>query len=685
MKVGTPLKEKVREIFAAQNLGFSGTTVVSGKGLGVVIATGSAAQVGQVVRLSVGTRRVSSFEKSIARLSRFVLALVLFSVALIFLATLLLKGSGVDIPELLLFSVALAVAVIPEALPVVATFSLSNGALHLAKHKVVIRRLSAVEDLGSAEVFCTDKTGTLTENRLTVSEVYGKEDRKVLLWAAIAGNGGETRVTNPFDQALLRVLSSREACELRKSPVLDELPFDPERRRNTVAVSAGSCFLVTRGAPEKVLSLCRESREEERTILRWISNQGKEGRRVLAVATKDLGFKKECNIEEQERDLDFLGLVSFEDPLKESARGAVQRAERLGVQVKILTGDHPELAGAIAAKIGLISDPKQVLTGEQFDRLTEEGRKEAAFGYHVFARFTPTQKFEVVRILEEKYEVGFLGEGINDAPALKAANVAVVVPEASDIARDSADVVLLDRSLNVIIEGIEEGRKVFANTIKYIKSTLASNYGNFYALAISSLLVPFLPMLPLQILLLNLLSDFPMISVATDSVEHSELLNPRRYNLRELTIMASVLGVVSTFFDFLFFFVYRSVPAVLQTNWFIGSVLTEIVFVFSVRTQGAFFRARFPSTPLLALTGAAGLLAVLIPFTDFGQAVFKFVPPTLAQISLTLGIVAAYFLSTEIVKLLYYRFLYPRAASFLPFSEQDATNNHSPSPKRVLN
>jgi Mg2+-importing ATPase len=284
-------------------------------------------------------------------------------------------------------------------------------------------------------------------------------------------------------------------------------------------------------------------------------------------------------------------------------------------------------------------------------------REKAILQHAVFARVTPEQKYEIIQTLQRTSTVGFLGEGINDAPALKLAGVSLVVDSAADIAREAADIILLQKDLGVIIEGIQSGRVVFANSVKYLKATLASNFGNFYAIAIVSLFITFLPMLPIQILLVNLLSDFPMISIATDTVDASEVGRPRTYDLREIVLIATLLGVVSTVDDFAFFAIFVGQGAqVLQTSWFVGSILTELVFLFSIRTRLPFFRASRPSGYLLVLTGVAALVTILLPYTSFGQTVFHFTPPSVASLGIILGLVAAFFICVELVKLSYYRY-----------------------------
>jgi Mg2+-importing ATPase len=548
-------------ITKAGNIAFTGTTVLRGTGLGLVIATGSRTELGAISHLTVETERVSGFEKGINAFSHFILRLIVVTLIAVFIFHLFLKGAHANIGELLIFSIALAVSVIPEALPIVTTISLSQGALRLAKHHVVVKRLSAIEDLGGIEILCSDKTGTLTENHLTVVDRLSENPSAMLERMALAAEWNpDPKQLDPFDRALWEHLDAKTVDRLRRLPRCSAIPFDPSRRRNSVVVEQnGERTLIVRGAPETLFSCCAPvSAEQRASALAWASDQGTKGRRVLAVAQKT-GVAEIC-APKDECALTFLGLVAFEDPLKPTAPHAIAMARKLGVQVKILTGDSLEVAAAAALQTGLISDVSEAMTGDTFQALTADAQRETAKRLHVFARLSPEQKFHLIQLLEEGAEIGFLGEGINDAPALKVANIGLAVPSASDVARDAADIILLNPSLEVVVNGIRLGRSVFANTTKYIKATLASNFGNFFAVASASLLVNYLPMLPIQLLLLNLLSDFPMITISTDNVDNEELRRPKHYQVRDIALLAIALGAVSTVFDFLFFGLYRSHP-----------------------------------------------------------------------------------------------------------------------------
>ncbi len=619
---------------------FFGTTAVSGTGEGVVSALGKDTTYGDIVRLAEETDKESTYEKELRRFSRFTLLIVSLTLVGIILANLALKTEPSWF-ELAIFAIALAVGVIPEALPVVTTFSLSLGAIRLAKNMVVVKRLSAIEDLGSIEVLCTDKTGTLTENKLTVVGTYPDNNQEAILVASLAAMSADINLGNlAFDTALQQALTPTQQTKRAAFRLVEEIPFDPVRRLATAIIErSGKKETVSRGTPENILESCRElNRSEKEKILAAVAQQGREGIRALAV----------------KRDDRFTGLIFFSDPVKASSAEAIRQAENLGVRVIILTGDSAEVAGRVAVKIGLIAQADQVCRGDQWVAATDDERHSLLETYSVFARVTPEQKHQIIQELEKNQSVGFLGEGINDAPALKIANVALAVAGASDVAREAADIVLLEKSLKVITEGILQGRKVFANTQKYILATLASNFGNFFAVAAASLIITHLPMLPLQILLLNLLTDFPMIAIATDTVESSTTRQPQRYNLGRFARMALLLGSVSTIFDFLFFGILsRFSPANLQTGWFLGSVLTELLFLYSIRSNRFFLRADRPSIWILIFTVLSGGLAIGLPYSGFGQRIFGFVSLPPAQLTLIFTLVLGYLLATETVKLLY--------------------------------
>ena len=647
--------------YGATNIGFTRTTLLSGDGEVLIIATGGDTVIGDIAKHMQERDSPSAFEIGINQFSKFILKLVLATIPLIFILNYFVHGDAFDVSKFLLFSIALTVSVIPEALPLVMTISLSRGALELAKKQVVPRRLTAIEDLGSIDILCTDKTGTITENKLAVSCILGNEAEVMRYALAVPLSAPHTtNVQNSvFDKALLEHVYPEQG-QLHDVKRIDELPFDPIRRRASVLITLeGKRILVMRGSPENVYATAGKQMDSE--TIEWAKAEGEKGRRVITVAWKEVGSEVMSLSDKDEHGVHVVGTISFADPLKPSTREAVLEAKKLGIQVKIITGDAREVAGWVGYEAGILTNKNEVITGDELDNMTQEEKLIAVERYNVFARTMPIQKDEIILLLQKKHLVGFLGEGFNDAPALKAAHVGLAVANASDIAQDAADIVLLNPSLMVIIDGVKEGRKIFANSMKYLRATLASNFGNFYALAFSSLFIPYLPMLPIQVLLLNLLSDFPMMTIATDNVDDSELERPKGYNVKELISIAIVLGVVSTIFDFAFFGYFQQFgESVLQTMWFAGSILTELIIVFSIRTTLPFWKAKRPANGIIYLSIFVATLTIGMLYIPWVQGVFKFIAPGMQYLIPAGMLIVGYFVTSEVVKLLFYRYWKPK-------------------------
>jgi Mg2+-importing ATPase len=654
-KAAEPLLHPARGALDAAGCAFMLSRVVSGSAEGAVIATREATVMGRTVVMAEETVRVSAFEKNLAALSGFLLKSVLLILAVIFLANVFLKGEREVVPQLL-FAIAMAVSVIPEALPAISAITLSSGALRLAAKHVVVRRLSAIEDLGHIETLCTDKTGTVTQGIMKVVKVVSRDSDACLAYALAATADEELRETGPSRSFGAAVWARSDAAVRRRHAALKRelfVPFDPATRSTSAVLSEdGGRTLVVMGAPENVLARCEG--EGLTAAMTEMAKAGREGDRVLAVAVKRLADGA-ADVE-KERSLRLSGWIAFADPLKPTARQAVHDAALLQVEVKILTGDSPEVAAAAGRALGVLSPDETAVTGAALEDMDAAAFAETVRRARVFARVTPEQKVRIIEELQHSRMVGFLGEGINDAPALKLADVAMAVDGASDVARESADIVLLRKDLHVIVEGIREGRAIFANVVKYVRYTLIGNFGNFLAIAGISLLIDYLPMLPVQILLTNLLTDLPLAAVATDRVGREETSKPRRFNIRELAFAAVFLGLVSSTFDFIFFALFRPYGApYVQTGWFVCSILTELALIWSIRAAGPFWRAVRPSAWLAGLTIAAAALTIALPFTAFGREAFRFVPLDGRMLAAIFAIAAAYFAVTEAVKLAYAR------------------------------
>lgn len=647
-------------IFEAKNIVFSGTSIISGAAEGIVIGTAKNTVFNEIAKLVLGINRESTYEKSLLKFSSLILKIVVSTIIFVFLANLIIKGTE-NFSIFLIFCIALIVSIIPEALPVVITFALSNGALKLARKKVIVKRLSAVEDLGNIEILCTDKTGTLTENKLQVENIYAQNKKKCLLYGLLLSSYLKEEIEsslNPFDSALFEKATKEIRESLKNFRTISDIPFDSNRLRNSAIIENqnGKMILIVKGAPEIILKLSSkfENGSQKEEVEKQIEKEGKEGKRILAVAFKE--FDKKYFSKKDEKDFTFLGYFSFKDPLKETSKESIEMAKKLGIKIKMITGDSKEVAGHIAKEIDLINDPKKVILGEQLNSLSENDFEKTCQEFSVFARISPETKLKIIQELQKKFEVGFLGEGINDTPALKIANVGIVVHGAADVSREVADVILVEKNLKVIIDGIKNGRKIFSNINKYIKCILISNFGNFYSIAIISLFIKFLPMLPIQILLGNLLSDFPLIAIATDHVETKELKKPKLYQLSQVIWLIVFLALISTIFDFIFFAVfYKIEPGIIQTLWFIESILTEIFLIFLIRTRHFFLKTKRPSFSLMFFTFLDAILIIILPFTNFGREFFHFVSPPISSLLIVFFLVFSYFIISEIVKLIYFR------------------------------
>ena len=642
---------------------FLGTSVRSGSGLMLVTATGRDTAVGGIaVDLRIAAPP-SEFERGIAQFGALLLRVMVLMVLLVLLVN---TAQGRAPLEALLFAVALAVGLSPELLPAIVSVTLAHGARAMAAQGVLVRRLEAIEDLGSIDILCADKTGTLTEGRLDLiaaRDPQGRESRTVLTLAVLNASL-ETGIANPLDRA---IVAAGEAAQVDIGAVtkIDEIPYDFERKRLTIVVQRAAepdrHELVTKGAFDNVLGACVAWRvdgviaaldDAARTLLRERFRAGGEaGLRVLGVATQMHAAQARYE-RGDEAAMCFEGFLEFSDPPKAGVQATLHRLMSLGIRVKLITGDNRHVAQHLAHAVGLASH--RVLSGAQVAAMRDEALWHRAPRIDVFAEIEPQQKERIVRALQHAgHAVGFLGDGINDAPALHAADVGISVQGATDVARESADVVLLRSDLELLHQGVQLGRRAFANTLKYIAITTSANFGNMVSMALAAPLLPFLPLAPKQILLNNFLSDLPSMAIATDHVDAEQLRRPQRWHLAQVRRFMLVFGLISSAFDLLafalLFWFFAAGAALFQTAWFVISLLTELTVVMVLRTR----RAAWKSAPGRLLSGATLLVAaaaLCLPYSGALASLFGFVPLPAPLLLASLGVVVSYIVLTEWAK-----------------------------------
>ncbi len=631
------------------NCVFKGTHVVSGTGSALVVVTGDRTQFGAVAA-RLGTKALpTAFEHGISRFGLLLLRVMIVLTIAVFVINIVL---GRPLVDALLFSLALAVGVTPQMLPVIVSVSLSVGARSLAKEKVIVKRLDVIEDLGSLTVLCTDKTGTLTSGAVELHSALapdGATSADVLKLAAL--NAGLQRgYKNSLDDAVLR--ADKPSDEV----AVGEVPYDFTRKRLSIALQLdGRLTLISKGAFEPLLACCTKvsgdrspaALESARRLYRTLSAKGY---RVLAVATRSLPAGAVVDAT-YEKDLTLVGLLVFRDELKDDVTGDVADLDRLGVRVVMVTGDNALVATALAKRIGLRTT--RVVTGVDIDTMSPAALRHAVAVSDVFAEVEPRHKEEIVVALKAGHQtVGFLGDGINDSPALHAADVGISVDTASDVAKEAAAIVLLEKSLGVVATGVKLGRKTFANTLKYVRFASSSNFGNVLSMVIASALLPFLPMLPGQILLLNFLADLPNTLVARDRVDPERLVRPGHWRLGSIQRFMVLFGALSTVFDLTTFailsWVFHAPEGVFQSAWFIESALTQMVVLVSLRTGRFFLRSR-PDALFLAATITIAVVTFALPFLPFA-GFFGFAAPSPLILVSVLATALVYLVATETLK-----------------------------------
>ena len=643
------------------NVAWMGTHIVSGSAKGLVTLTGKNTEFGKVSERLKLKPPETEFEHGIRRFGYFLGEVTLVLVVIIFAINVYLQR---PVLESFLFSLALAVGLTPQLLPAIISINLAHGAKKMALKKVIVKRLASIENFGSMNVICSDKTGTLTEGSVKVEsamDVNGDVSEKVFLFAYLNAFY-ETGFTNPIDVAILDYRKI-DLSEYRKQ---DEIPYDFLRKRLSISVIQNNVHLmVTKGALTNIIEVCSsvETNDGKKvdisTMKEKIQNHFEEfsnnGFRTLGIAYKNMPADSLIN-KSDEKDMTFLGFLTLFDPPKANILDTITSLKNLGVSLKIITGDNHLVAASISKKMGL-SDNK-IITGTELRQMSDSALLRYVGTVDVFAEIEPNQKERIIIAMRKAGNVvGYMGDGINDASALHTADVGISVDTAADVAKDAADIVLLEKDLGVLVEGVREGRTTFANTLKYVFMATSANFGNMFSMAGISLFIPFLPLLPKQILLTNLMTDFPEMTIATDSVDEEMIDYPRRWDIKAIRKFMITFGLVSSVFDYITFglllLVLHANEGQFRTGWFLESVISASMIVLVIRSRKPFFRSK-PGKYLQIATFSIAFITLILPFTPLGN-VFGFSPLTLTTYLLLLAIVIVYIVSAEITKRIFYK------------------------------
>ncbi|HNZ56759.1 MAG TPA: magnesium-translocating P-type ATPase, partial [Methylophilaceae bacterium] len=658
------LPDSATDILEASNAVFMGTTVVSGSACMLVIKTGQCTDLGAIADSIAQSSAQTSFETGTRRFGMLIMRLTILMVMFVLLVNTLSHKSW---PDSFLFAIALAVGLTPELLPMVISVTLSRGAMHMSKKKVIVKRLSAIQDLGSMDVLCTDKTGTLTEAKIHLEahvDSMGVSSNRVLELAYL-NSFFETGLKSPLDEAILE----HEHIDVSGWRKIDEVPFDFERRRVSVLIDNGETrWLVVKGAPDDIIGLCTDyendgrlsQHEMDKTVRMVIHDQynalEKEGYRVLGIAWREVPMNHPHAVVSDESGLVLAGFAGFLDPPKASAASALAAIRKSGVVIKIVTGDSELVTQHVCTQLNI--PVTGVLTGKDIAQMDDIGLRAKVELVNLFCRVNPTQKERVIRAIKARgHVVGYLGDGINDAPSLHVADVGLSVDSAVDVAKEAADMILLQQDLHVLHAAILEGRRTFGNVMKYIMMATSSNFGNMFSMAGASLFLPFLPMMPTQILLNNILYDISEMPIPLDKVDAEEVAVPHVLDLNFIRNFMLVIGPISSLFDFMTFYVMlvmlQANEKLFQTGWFVESLCTQVLVIFIIRTR--YNPLRSVANPLLTFTSLLVVtIAILIPFTPLGIH-FGFVPPPAKFYFILGGMVIAYLFIVEIVKQAFYK------------------------------
>lgn len=654
-----------------KNIGFMGSNMVSGSAAAVVLATGNDTYFGSMAKSLSGDRAKTSFERGVDSVSKLLIRMMLVMVPVVFLINGLVKG---DWSGALLFSITIAVGLTPEMLPVIMTSTLAKGAVSMSQHKVIVRTLGAIQTFGEMDVLCTDKTGTLTEDKIVLEKymnLHGEDDTRILRHAYLNSHF-QTGLKNLIDLAIMSRAEQNGLEEILDFYTrIDEIPFDFSRRRMSVVLSDknGKYQLITKGAVEEMIGISSfvemdgkvlpMDEETVRKALEVYERHNTDGLRMIAVAQKNEVPGSGAFSVEDEKDMVLIGFVGFLDPPKESAKAAVTALREHGVRTVVLTGDSEGVAVKVCSKVGV--NTSRLLTGRDVEKMDDAALMDAVKTCDLFAKLSPSQKERVVKTFQAAgHTVGYMGDGINDAPPLRQADVGISVDTAVDIAKETADIILLKKDLMVLEEGVIEGRRTFGNIIKYIKMAASGNFGNMISVIIASIFLPFLPMLPVQLLTQNLLCDFSQMGIPFDSVDKEYLKKPRKWETGSIKSFMAFLGPVSSVFDILCFAVMwwavgankAELSPLFQCGWFVFGTVSQVLVIHMIRTAKIPFLQSKPSIPLLLSTFIVAVAALVTGFTDFAVGFDMMRLPALFIPWLAV-ILAGYLFCVQFIKRLY--------------------------------
>lgn len=629
------INEKIENISDIDTICFMGTNVISGSAKGVAIKTGDDTYFGKIANTLITGKPKTAFQKGIESVSKMLIKFMLIMIPLVFIFNV----TKHDVLTAFTFAVAIAIGITPLLLPVILSSSLSKGAIKMAKKKTIVKKLDAIQSFGAMNILCTDKTGTLTEDKIVLEKylnIHGEEDIGVLKQAFL-NSYFQTGLKNNIDEAVIaRGLKNGMGQLIDKYRIIDEIPFDFSRRRLSVAVTNGEeKQLITKGAVEEILEICtsaecngkieqlsKEIKENVRTISQKLNE---DGFRVVAVCQKNnVENKKDYNVSD-EKNMTLIGFIGFLDPPKESAKVAIEKLNNAGIRVVVLTGDNAEVTRCICNKVGINS--KNIVLGSKIDKLSDAALTRILKKTNIFAKLSPIQKARIVRLLKENDNiVGYMGDGINDSPSLTNSDVGISVDTAVDIAKESADIILLEKDLNVLLDGAKEGRKTFANLMKYIKMAVSFNFGEVSSVIIASILLPFLPITPIQLLVQSLLYDFGQLTLPLDNVDKEYLNTPKRWNIKDIKNFTLFMGPLSSSFDMIvfaslcFIFGIRE-AAIFQTVWFSYGVVSNLVGMHIIRTAKTPFVQSNASKMVYSSSILLSIVAILFPYTPIGHII----------------------------------------------------------------